>query len=120
MGASDRALFFRREAGTFCGAQRPACKPAVIFFARASFTGSGGLRGALFGPEFGGFEAADFVTFCGDSALGATALRTDTAGPPGQPERLSLRGLSSCVVARWTFFRPLWLGCFGSSLSFFR
>jgi hypothetical protein len=37
--------------------------------------------GALRAPEFAEFVAADFVTLWGARALGATALRTDTAGP---------------------------------------
>ena len=59
--------------------------------------------------EFAGFAAgegcddlvalaAGFVKPCGDGALAGTALRTGTARPPGQPERLSLRGFSTWVV----------------------
>ncbi|HEX6824120.1 MAG TPA: hypothetical protein VF123_18810, partial [Candidatus Sulfotelmatobacter sp.] len=68
--------------------------PAFIFFifATASFTAMGGLRGTLGAPELAGFEGrdgcaaavAEFLKSCGDSALGATALRTDTSGPPGR------------------------------------
>jgi hypothetical protein len=58
--------------------------------AGTSFAGMGGLRGALRAPEFGGFEEAGFVASCGArgraaTTLDATALRTGTAGPPGQP-----------------------------------
>ena len=43
------------------------------------------MRGTLRGAEFGGFVTAGFVTSWEDGVLGASALRTDTAGPPGQP-----------------------------------
>ena len=84
------------------------------------FTGVGGLRGAMRAAEFVAFElcvgcedlaavVAGFTTSCGESALGATALRTDTAGPPGQPERLSLRGLSSSwAVVGSAFLAVCW------------
>ena len=72
----------------------------------------GGLRGAPPAPEFGGFEAAGFVTLCEGSALGATALRTDTAGPPGQPERLSLPGLS-WVFEDCDFLAASWAWVYG-------
>jgi hypothetical protein len=63
------------------------------------FTGVGGLRGAPLAAEFAEFAgfaagegcedfaalAAVFVKSCGDSVLDGTALRTGTAGPPGQP-----------------------------------
>src|SRR5205807_2566750 len=66
-----------------CGVdQRAGWRAPFIFFGNVSCTGVGGLRGALGAPSF---LAAGFVTLCGDSALGGTALRTDTAGPPGQP-----------------------------------
>ncbi|MGE5053479.1 MAG: hypothetical protein ACM3WP_04880, partial [Acidobacteriota bacterium] len=50
------------------------------------------MRGTLGAPEFAGFEGrdgcaaavAEFLKPCGDSALGATALRTGTSGPPGR------------------------------------
>ncbi len=67
------------------GSYLAACETPFIFFAGACSTAVGGLRGAAKAPEFAGFEAEDFVKSCGVSALGATALRTDTSGPPGQP-----------------------------------
>ena len=79
-------------------AQRSAWRAPFILFtgANASFTGVGGLRGAPL-AEFPGIESCDcwrlgcaavaagFVKSCGDGVLDGSALRTDTAGPPGQP-----------------------------------
>jgi hypothetical protein len=61
----------------------------------------GGLRGASPPPEVAGFAAAGFVTLCRDIALGATALRTDTAGPPGQPMAAVLDGLLVLDAGEW-------------------
>ncbi|MGE5054226.1 MAG: hypothetical protein ACM3WP_08665, partial [Acidobacteriota bacterium] len=68
---------------------RPVCACISTFFAGTSGTAVGGLRGALGAPELAGFEGrdgcaaavAEFLKSCGFSALGATALRTGTAGP---------------------------------------
>jgi hypothetical protein len=75
----------------------------------ASFTGVGGLRGAPLAAEFAAGEGcedfaalgAGFVTSCGDSVLDGTALRTGTAGPPGQP----VGALPTWVVAGSAFGR---------------
>jgi len=88
--------------------------------AGASGTGIGGLRGAATATTFaevvageGGEDfaavVAGLVKSCGGSALDATALRTGTAGPPGQP----MAAVPTGAVADPSFpltwrFAPVW------------
>lgn len=69
--------------------------------------------------EFAGFAAdegcedfaalAGFVKSCGDSVLDGTALRTGTAGPPGQPV---------VAVPTWPVVGPALGGAGASTLAF--